>query len=97
MSCCFQKSKFHIKLQDFLLQDEVLSTYINHNLGCSIKCQEIAVKWPGAPSVMDEDHEMVLVDISFTVQPGQSLAIVGPVGSGKVKSLYNHSRFMIWV
>ena len=52
-------------------------------LKCKINCQQVTVKWPGT-SKKGCCHEDVLVDISFTAQAGQTVAIVGEVGSGKV-------------
>jgi len=42
----------------------------------SLVVRDLSARWPGA------DHEAIR-GISFTVQPGQRLAIVGPSGSGK--------------
>ena len=47
---------------------------------CSIIFDRVTVKWPAA----GEQEDNTLTDISFTVQPGQILAVVGHVGSGKV-------------
>lgn len=44
----------------------------------SIALEKVWFKYPGA-----EDRGWVLQDVSFHVQPGQSLAIVGATGSGK--------------
>lgn len=40
--------------------------------------ENVSFRYPGA-----EDRGWVLEDISFTVAPGESLAIVGPTGAGK--------------
>ena len=40
----------------------------------------MAVKWPSAP----KSEENTLAEVSFTIRPGQVLAVVGHVGSGKV-------------
>ncbi len=47
---------------------------------CKIKCRDITVKWPAA----GESEGNTLEEVSFTVLPGQVLAVVGQVGSGKV-------------
>ena len=47
---------------------------------CEINLSGVTVKWPAS----DEQEEDTLKDISFRVKPGQVLAIVGHVGSGKV-------------
>lgn len=47
---------------------------------CKIDCQNVTVKWPAAA----ETEENTLTDVSFSVAPGQVLAVVGQVGSGKV-------------
>ena len=38
-------------------------------------------------------HEPVLNDLSFTVEPGQKIAIVGPTGSGKTTIIKLLNRF----
>ncbi len=47
---------------------------------CKIDCQNVTVKWPAAA----ETEDNTLTDVSFSVSPGQVLAVVGQVGSGKV-------------
>ena len=48
---------------------------------CYVECKNITVKWPAT----GESEGNTLTDISFKVHPGQVLAVVGQVGSGKVK------------
>ena len=38
-------------------------------------------------------HETVIDDVSFTIKPGENLAIVGPTGSGKSTLIHLVSRF----
>ena len=47
---------------------------------CEIELKQVTVKWPSA----GEQEDYTLKDVSVTVRPGQILAVVGPVGSGKV-------------
>lgn len=47
---------------------------------CGVDLTEVTVKWP----IADEQEGNTLKNISFGVKPGQVLAIVGHVGSGKV-------------
>ncbi|HVX89185.1 MAG TPA: ABC transporter ATP-binding protein [Gemmatimonadales bacterium] len=44
----------------------------------AIAMERVSFRYPGA-----EDRGWVLRDVSFTVRPGESLAIVGPTGAGK--------------
>lgn len=69
--------------QKFLLLDEVgkLDSAERPPLSdCGIDLNQVTVKWPAAA----ESEENTLTDISFTVRPGQVLAVVGQVGAGKV-------------
>ncbi len=52
----------------------------------SIVCNGASVNWliPTSESFKDSNDKMVLKNVSFTVEPGELLAIVGQVGSGKV-------------
>ena len=47
---------------------------------CGVEFTGVSVKWPAA----EDQVEDTLIDISFGVSPGQVLAVVGHVGSGKV-------------
>ena len=47
---------------------------------CLIDVNQLTVKWPAAA----ETEDNTLTDLSFTVRPGQLLAVVGQVGAGKV-------------
>ena len=48
---------------------------------CKIECEHVTVKWPAA----GESEGNTLTNVSFSVRPGQVLAVVGQVGSGKVQ------------
>ena len=52
----------------------------------SIVCNGASVNWliPTSEPFKDSNDKMVLKNVSFTVEPGELLAIVGQVGSGKV-------------
>jgi len=75
---------FFFKLKkDFLLLDEKSTEEIISRPkleDCKIDCQNVTVKWPAAA----ETEDNTLTDVSFSVSPGQVLAVVGQVGSGKV-------------
>lgn len=45
-----------------------------------IELDKVTVKWPTA----SEQEKNTLSDVTLTVRPGQILAVVGPVGCGKV-------------
>lgn len=71
-----------------LINDEssIPSEQVDNNK-CFITCNEITVGWQSAlsndVSILQND-EVTLEHVSFTVQMGQMLAIIGQVGSGKV-------------
>ncbi len=51
----------------------------------SIVCNQASVSWPIPPlKSCNNGDKMVLENVSFTVNPGELLTIVGQVGSGKV-------------
>lgn len=47
---------------------------------CLIDVNQLTVKWPAAGDTEDN----TLTDLTFTVRPGQLLAVIGQVGAGKV-------------
>lgn len=55
----------------------------------AIKINQLKVKWPivrtnTSKEEISWNQENVLSNVSFTLQPGEFMAITGPVGSGKV-------------
>lgn len=79
--------------KDFLLLDEKAKENEPSNepsneqlptTSCLISCRNVTVKWPKA----SKSDENTLTSVSFTLQHGQCLAIVGQVGSGKVVTAY---------
>ena len=62
------------------------NNYSNSKIEPSIVCKGASVNWliPTSELFKDSDDKMVLKNVSFTVKPGELLAIVGQVGSGKV-------------
>ena len=52
---------------------------------CGVEFTGVSVKWPAA----EDQVEDTLIDISFGVSPGQVLAVVGHVGSGKVSLFHS--------
>ncbi|MCR4839891.1 MAG: ABC transporter ATP-binding protein/permease [Eubacterium sp.] len=51
------------------------------------------VSFEGVTFAYEEDGEEVLRDVSFTVEPGESVALVGPTGAGKSTIVNLLSRF----
>lgn len=49
---------------------------------CSLTVSGVTAKWSNAT------EENTLTDVSFSVKAGELLAVVGPVGSGKVCNLH---------
>jgi len=74
--------------KNFLLLDEIAERSNDQKRPepeeCGVEFDRIRVKWPTA----DENDDQTLKDISFRVKPGQVLAVVGHVGSGKVSHHY---------
>nr|QST14987.1 ABCC4-1 protein [Diaphanosoma celebensis] len=75
--------------QNYLLLEEktppvvMRRPHINH---CGVWLHKVSVRWP-VPSESDRD---TLSHISLSVKTGQMVAIVGPIGAGKVLSLSSH-------
>ena len=57
---------------------------------CLIDVNQLTVKWPAA----GETEDNTLTDLTFTVRPGQLLAIVGQVGAGKVSIVIDYSFYL---
>lgn len=69
--------------QDFLLLDEKVKPETVERpalADCLVELNHVTAKWPAA----DEKEDNTLTDISFVVRPGQTLAVIGHVGAGKV-------------
>lgn len=47
-----------------------------------VELKQVTTTWPSA--AFDSDLSNTLTNISFTAEPGQLIAVVGHVGSGKV-------------
>uniref|UniRef100_A0A3B5LMU4 ATP-binding cassette, sub-family C (CFTR/MRP), member 4 n=1 Tax=Xiphophorus couchianus TaxID=32473 RepID=A0A3B5LMU4_9TELE len=79
------------RIQKFLLLNEVAPQHLGMPLAerrdCMVKIQDLKCYW-------DKNLEApTLQNVSFTVKPEQLLAIIGPVGAGKVKSVFTVSLF----
>ena len=57
---------------------------------CLIDVNQLTVKWPAA----GETEDNTLTDLTFTVRPGQLLAIVGQVGAGKVSIVIDYLFYL---
>lgn len=64
--------------------EETLEKQRPNLIDCRIKCKNATAKWPSASTDGQEDDGNTLKDVSFVVKPGQLMAIIGHVGSGKV-------------
>ncbi len=52
---------------------------------CFITCNETTVGWKSSNNLSTpQNDEITLENVSFTVETGKVLAIIGQVGSGKV-------------
>ncbi|WII73663.1 ABC transporter transmembrane domain-containing protein [Bdellovibrio sp. 22V] len=72
------------RILNFLKQDQVeISTQESARIGeaVGVELRDLSVRYP-------EAHDDVVKNIQITIPPGTSLAIVGPVGSGKSSLLY---------
>lgn len=73
------------RILSFLKQDEVeITIQENQEIGkqIGVEFKDLSLTYPGS-------NEEVLKNIDLQVKPGGSLAIVGPVGSGKSSLLYS--------
>lgn len=80
----FQLVYYTFGMQKFLLLDEIEKNpeaKIRPPISeCLVELNQLTTKWPAA----GEKEDDTLADISFNVRPGQVLAVIGQVGSGKV-------------
>ena len=70
--------------------------------GLSVEFSNVSFRYPGAEATLESlelvpqpehsDSTQVLSDITFTVQPGQMVALVGPSGAGKTTITHLVSR-----
>lgn len=67
-------------------QEESSENQRPNKIDCRIDCNKATVKWPSTSTDDKEDEGNTLTDVSFTVKPGQLMAVIGQVGSGKVYS-----------
>lgn len=75
-----------VHLKKFLLLGEIVEDKIMHlsNINeqardCMVNLENVTTRWPSSST---EGH--MLTNLSFTVEAGQLMVIVGPVGAGKV-------------
>jgi len=59
---------------------------------CGVVLENVTVKWPASA----DEEENTLTDVSLRVGPGQTLAVVGHVGAGKV-NLFLLEAFEIFI
>lgn len=62
--------------EDFAIQDDSETDRTLTDLEGRIEFKNVSFRYPGS-------NEMVLKDLSFTIEPGQNVAIVGRTGAGK--------------
>ena len=88
--------------QDFLMLDEYTSLKNGERSSisqesvnkCFITCNKTTVGWESSNNVSTpKNEEITLENVTFTVKTGQVLAIIGPVGSGKVSVMYFFCTF----
>ena len=75
-------SSFNVA-KDYLLLEEKNPPAVMkrpHISQCGVWLNKVSIRWPNA----SETERDTLSDISLSVKPGQLVAIVGPVGAGKV-------------
>jgi ABC-type multidrug transport system fused ATPase/permease subunit len=63
-------------------------TKINNLLPSEIKAETVSVKINNLSSYYENENNLVIKDLSFELNAGESLAIIGPVGAGKSSLLY---------
>ncbi len=86
-----------VKVSNHLPKEQVVrhKTFGNE---CQAYCKRITVRKPGInKSDFSSDYQNVLTNISFSINSGQILTVIGDAGSGKVflclkKSTYILSR-----
>ena len=69
--------------KEFLLLDEFVKNEYGGGIkrtDCTVIADGVTAKWPASAN----EGANALTNVSFTLQSGQTMAIVGQVGSGKV-------------
>ena len=82
------------RIQDFLLLEEreeqagerSTSTHDDHNKD-TVTMEDVTGRWS------KEEKQDTIASINLTAKPGQLLAVIGPVGSGKVWPCYEKECF----
>ena len=69
-----------------LVKDEEGATPISSIKG-QVEFENVSFGYP------DEPEKMILKDVSFTINPGETIALVGPTGAGKTTIISLISRF----
>uniref|UniRef100_A0A8C1F9V6 Multidrug resistance-associated protein 4 n=1 Tax=Cyprinus carpio carpio TaxID=630221 RepID=A0A8C1F9V6_CYPCA len=72
------------RIKKFLLLDELVKAHVpltqEDKKEASVEIQDLICYWDKVSSTLDAP---TLQNVSFTVKPGQLLAVIGPVGAGK--------------
>lgn len=77
---------FEIMDMEPLVKDEEGAAKMPPVMGC-VEFKNVSFGYP------DEPDKMILKDVSFTVKPGETIALVGPTGAGKTTIVSLVSRF----
>uniref|UniRef100_A0A671RW06 Multidrug resistance-associated protein 4 n=1 Tax=Sinocyclocheilus anshuiensis TaxID=1608454 RepID=A0A671RW06_9TELE len=75
------------RIKKFLLLDELVKSHVpltqEDKKEASVEIQDLICYWDKVSSI----DAPTLQNVSFTVKPGQLLAVIGPVGAGKVSHI----------